>query len=256
MDSLCSPGGGEIIMHIWNRVYKNFQEVPAMGEAFRSKIWIENSLEKLRVARKNPLSRNDSATLLSLLTAIVFHRKGRATILDFGGGIGITYYEVARSLPAVQSLKYYIIENEKVCGAGKKAFAKDHRVSFLTKLPTNLSKTDVVHLGSSLQYIENWKDLLNLLAKLASPYLLLTDLPAGNIPSFATVQNYYGYKIPYWFFSLKEIVNFLKTLGFKLVFKSIFLDSNTNANKFLNSNFPKRYRLDNTCNLLFCHESH
>jgi len=107
-------------------------------------------------------------------------------------------------------------------------------------------------LCSSLQYVEDWKGLIGDLARYGAEYLLLVDLPAGDIPTYATVQNYYESKIPYWFFNVKDVIDSVTGAGFKLLFKSTYIGERLGKEQPLpQKNFPEEYRAGDSCNLLF-----
>lgn len=111
-------------------------------------------------------------------------------------------------------------------------------------------------MGSSLHYIEDWQNMLHRLCRYQPEYFLIMDLPAGDIPTFATAQNYYDSKIPVWFFNVNEVIEVVKINGFKLVFKSAYIAAILgDESPFRLDNFDKKYRIDNACNLLFIKES-
>ena len=103
--------------------------------------------------------------------------------------------------------------------AGARVFQNDERIRFSDTLPRGVEKVDIVHLGSSLQYIEDWRALIGELARYRPHYFLLTDLLAGDIPTYATAQNYYGSKIPCWFFNIQEIISTVAGEGFRALWR-------------------------------------
>ena len=128
---------------------------------------------------------------------------------------------------------------------------KKYNIQFHTELP-KLDRIDIVHAGSSLQYIEDWKVMLRKLSNYAPDYMLLEDLYAGDIPTYSTAQYYYGSLIPCWFFNINEIIEQMKSLEYKLQFKSTFVAKILGIEQESpQKNFPKKYRLGHACNLLF-----
>ena len=128
----------------------------------------------------------------------------------------------------------------------------DKRIRFHTSLPKNLRDVSIVHLGSSLQYIKDWKNILSDLAEYNPQYFLFTDLPAGDIPTYATVQNFYGFKTPYWFFNIEEIVSEMKSIQYELIFKANYLAKILGKiQKLPQDKFPRKFRLGHACILLF-----
>ncbi len=244
---------------IWDGVYPSLDEVPVRGKGFDGETWVHNSLKKIHALLEladAPGSISPavaySSSLLPLLAAIVSGATGRARILDFGGGLGMTYVAVSRALGNTQTVDYHIVETEAVCDAGRGVFADDPNVYFHATLPATPSTFDIVHLGSSLHYVDRWRDLLGDLARSLPRYFLFTDLNAGDIPTYATAQRYYESTIPAWFFNVGEVIGRMEQLGYRMTFRSQFIDSIRNAEtRRPQENFPEALRLDRACSLLF-----
>lgn len=115
-----------------------------------------------------------------------------------------------------------------------------------------IKKVDIVYIRSSLQYIDDWKKLLHTLTSYKPKFFLFVDLFAGNIPSYVTVQNYYGGKIPCRLLNSKEVVGVMKNLGFDMMFEAPYASAFFGKlSNFPQSNFPKKYRLNKSKNILF-----
>lgn len=245
--------------HIWEGVYKSFTEVPARDEGFHGGTWRNNSLEKIsalleasQADRFVPSVVAFNASLLPLLTALVNEQMGKVTVLDFGGSLGFTYVPVTAGLIRKDSLEYLIVDNPIICEAGERVFQNDKRIRFCTELPRDVEKVDIVHLGSSLQYVDDWRGLITELAHYRPQYFLFTDLLAGDIPTYATIQNYYGSKIPCWFLNVHELVSAVTNEGFELLLKSTYLNTYLGKQQECpQDNFPQELRLGNPCCLLF-----
>ena len=254
---MSEPEGTHFRGPIWEGVYKHFKDTPQLGGGYDNGPWATRSLAKLAELRGHSDSTKTipetviyESSLLPFLAAIVSERREPVMILDFGGGVGITYVAAVDGL-AEGRIEYLVLENGNICFAGQSAFSDDSRISFDTSVPEN-REVDIVHFGSSLHYVEDWKAILAQLAALHPKYFLLTDLPAGDIPTFATVQTFYGSKIPCWFFSLDEISAHFRDLGYKLVFKSSFRGTYFGVRQDIpQSNFPEEFRIRNTCSILF-----
>ena len=122
---------------IWEGVYESFQEVPATGPGFRGEEWIRNSLKKIKIlrdaAKENktvPTVTSYRESLLPVITSTVYKELRRARILDFGDGIGFTYYQVARSLPKADNFEYHIVEMKQVCEAGREFFKDMYKLGY------------------------------------------------------------------------------------------------------------------------------
>ena len=245
---------------IWEGVYRSFSEVPAVGQGFDGEMWISKSIKKIEAVLEEveenallPPASNYRECLLPLLAALVYNENGAVRILDFGGGIGFAYYQTICGLKRTEGVEYHIIEQESVCKAGRKFFGTTNSNPYcFNELPKTAGMYDIVHLGSAIHYVGEWKQLLSRLCALSRKYLLLVDVPAGNIPTFATAQHYYGSKIPVWFFNIEEMLHAVRSFGYELIFKSVHQPAILGAEQKLPmQNFEEKYRLKRTCNPLF-----
>lgn len=231
---------------IWDGVYPSFREAPAAGPGFSSGRWTERSLERLRGQAEPALS----STLLHPLAALALAEKGSLRVLDFGGGLGLTYAALLKAAGDPQGLEYHVVENSEVCAAGRAAFARDPRVRFHESLPA-LEGVDLAHAQSSLQYVEDWKGLLARLCAYGAPRLVLTDVPAGRFPTYASLQAYYGSRIPCWFFGLDELEGELARAGYRVLLRTRFLGPYLGVYQdYPMDNFPPERRIGASWNLL------
>lgn len=248
-------------MDIWEGIFERFSDAPSQGEGLAGKRWADQSLQILSSYRDHnesnntaplPLAFSESllATVVALLQAELDPPQLR--ILDFGGGLGITYAKMIMSLTNKDNIDFHVVEQENICSLGDKAFRSDNRVSFHASLPI-LENTDIVHVGSALQYIDNWKSVITKLAKYEPRYWLFTDLPAGDIPTYASSQRYYESTIPVWFFSISDILSQMRKESFHLLFKTAFNGAVLGSTQgyYPQANFPEQHRLGYSCNLLF-----
>ncbi len=230
---------------IWEGIYKNFKETGVKEDVFNEDIWTANSLKKL----KESLWIDDE--LLSFLASVLLSEKNNLKVIDFGGGIGITYAQLIKSIPHSRNIQYLIVEKKTVYEAGSEFFKKDKKIRFFNSMP-KIRKADIVYLRSSLQYIDDWRKTLADLASYKPRFFLFVDLFAGNIPSYVTVQNYYGGKIPTRFFNIKEIKNFMKNKGFEVLFEAPYASAFFGKpGDFPQENFPDKYKLGRSKNILF-----
>lgn len=174
-------------MNIWEGIYKSFSEAPKRGSGFSGSLWLERNLKKIREIN----TYISPANMLPALVAAVLSQNNKANVLDFGGGAGQDFIFIKNSLnPSLsKKLSYHIIENPKLAKAALKLFKKEDRITFHDSLPKNGLKFDIVHFGSSLHYIEDWKGLLKDIKKFDPTFMLFTDLTAGKIPTYHTLAS-------------------------------------------------------------------
>ncbi len=244
---------------IWEGIYSSFSQVPVEGPGFDGEVWLNNSLKKMAVLRLEaeksallPPPSNLREILLPLVAAVVYQEQRKLKILDFGGSIGFTYYQTVRALPGAERVEYHIVERESVCVAGRKFFSEANGNLFFHEELPGKGVFDIVYLGSTLHYIDDWQGLLSQICKLSPKYLLLVEVPAGDIPTFITAQHHYSSRIPVRFFNINELLSVAKLHGFELTYKSICPSTVLGKEQDLPmQNFDQKYQLRNACNLLF-----
>ena len=238
---------------IWDGIYESFTQVPVTGDGFASDAWLSETqryTQAAAMALRN--SRGEIAesvaqyqALFSLLVASMNVQRP-VRIVDCGGGMGIGFASLMRSVPEVGQLEYLVVDNKQSCERGRQLFADFPEVRFSSELPRSPKKVDVLVLSSVVQFVEDYEELLKELATLAPSFWFFTFVPAGDIPTFASAQlNVPGSVLPVWFFNVREFVAKIEALGYRLVFKSA-LDR-----VFDMSNFPATHQLTRHCNLLF-----
>jgi len=125
------------------------------------------------------------------------------------------------------------------------------RLNFYDNLKDFSKPIDVIHIGSTIQYIDDWKSLLKEMTKKFFPkFFVLSDLLVGSIPSFVSVQSYYDRKICVRFINEEEFCNYWKTLDYDLIFKSFYQPIEGDG-YFPTDGLPKTHRLNKPCNMIF-----
>ena len=240
-------------------MYPDFQSALAYakGTGFSSEIYRTRSLQAateclaaLKLDKPIPVFYKQRSTYLPITVVMMLENKKQVNVLDFGGGLGIGYMTLAESMPAdLKRISYNIVEVAEVCQTGMGMHGDG--IVYRSDLPTS-GKFDLIHASSSLQYVENWKELLTSFAALKPKYILLSDVFAGRIKSFVTLQNYYENKIPHWFLNLNELLKSLDSVGYRLAMKSYVTSRRLNVEDALTmDNFPEKSRLEQTLHLLF-----
>jgi putative methyltransferase (TIGR04325 family) len=224
-------------------VYERWEDVPKVGDDFEGDEWAATA----RAYSSATISQNESAFIPvavsganALLPLIASISPTPLRILDWGGATGFSY--IATKYGALDRIeKFVVVEHPKVCAEGRALF-NDPRLQFVLTIPRELF--DLVLIGASLQYAENYKDLLS---ELAGPkWFLFIKLPAGENVTFVTCQiNIPGKRHQHWLFNVREIVAIMKDLGYRLVFRSAW------ETELTQSNFDPQYRVGRPCNLLF-----
>lgn len=235
-------------MNIWEGIYDDFKSCPVEGLGHLSTRWRDRSEAKLNLlrAQTDTVPHQNEAALAQLISTM---DKSLVSVLDVGGNLGFSYIHLKRACS--KPVRYSVMELPNICAIGCKEWAGHSDIEFVEQLPVR--QFDVLYMSNSLQYFDDWRGFLSLAAASTRPqYILLANLFAGDIPTYATIQNYYESKMASWFFNVQEIISHISLLGFDLVFKTAY------TGQFLSvyqdvpmDNLPQSHRIKNICTLLF-----
>ncbi len=178
----------------------------------------------LGVAHESPAIGREDLTAHNTVMAFAYvlaraaRGRDRLAMLDWGGGIG-HYLALARALLPEVALDYHCRDLPALCRHGRTLFP-DAR--FHEDDETALARSyDLVLASSSLQYREDWRGTLALLARATGSWLFVTRLPTvRRAPSFVVVQrpHLHGYHTEYagWFLNRDELLDHARGLSLAL----------------------------------------
>ncbi len=244
---------------IWEGVYGEWEDAPVIDGAFESSKWLDDQAAIVRRELadcedyRGAISPNAKSHDYILPTVIAMAGCGNDVlkVLDFGGGLASSYLPLIASLPDGDAVEFHVVESQGICEKGREIFPADMALFFHTELPSD-GHYDVIHAGRSFQYVDDWRGLLRSFAGLTPGYLVLAGALAGDIASFVSIQNYYGYKIRVRFLNLDELIRETESLGFRLISNSLHLSKRLGKVEPLPmDNFSESHRLEYPCQLLF-----
>jgi putative methyltransferase (TIGR04325 family) len=242
---------------VWEGIYATFAEVPGSSAVFSEALWVERSRQKAIELREREGGIRDSIEAagheycVPVIAAMLQAERGHVRILDFGGSVGLSFSVMTARLARPDAVEVHVVDNERICVAGRDVFRDEPRISFHTS-PPDLA-FDLVHLGSSVQYVPDWIETVERLVLSRPRYLVFDDLPAGAVQTFVAAQNYYGKRIPHWFFNLGEFVRTVSEVtGYELIYRAPYLGTFLGKRRpFPMENFPVERRIDSAYNLAF-----
>ena len=241
---------------IWEGIYDSFQSAMKQmaGPGFRGETYKDRTysaaqlcLAALRRGEPIPHFHKQRSTYLPIVVAMMLDMRQHIRVLDFGGGLGIGYMTLVESIgEAVDRVGYTIVEIPEICELGRMMLD----VQYLPSLPSTVG-CDLLHAASSIQYVEDWRDLVKTFSSLHAKYILLSDVFAGPINTFATLQNYYESKIPHWFLNQEELLEAFYKYGYRPTMKNYATSRRLQVEDILPmDNFPERFRLKQSLHLL------
>ena len=204
------------------------------GQAYEAASVVERYRQAARHARvqhgpKKPIGSYAMRQLAALHHAwLALGRPNPLRVLDFGGALGTHFHALADHWPWVP-VYWTVCETAAVATAGQAEFELDmplgHQLRFNATASEILdSGADVVLASCSLQYLENWQEMLRLFR--ASPWLILDRVPLVEhatdlidiqvVPASYTDTRYQG-----WKFAASSWLPRLKEAGFELVWRWI-----------------------------------
>lgn len=245
---------------IWEGVFSSFGEAGGDLDAFDTEVWINKQKEKilnLHAKVQSNTSLVDAAISkdypLPLVTALLLGVQEKISILDYGGGMGAQYLDILAKIPeALSRVTYTIVEGEATIQNVPLAIKASYPLKFYQKLDTLERGFDILHIGSTLQYIEDWKELLGQLIDRFKPhYLVFSDLLAGDISTFVSHQIFYGKKIPVRFLNFPEIFAWVTEKGYQCLFKSFFQANILGQENLPSDALPEKNRLQKSRHCVF-----
>lgn len=229
----------------YSGVYASFDEVTQHGIGYEDDEWPATAAQYSRWA----IAKNESGFIPSAiagenaLVPFLISISKAQRILDFGGATGFSY--IAAKFGAICEIeRYVVVEHPKVCAKGREIFKRDGRVEFLEEIPNE--KFDLVVAAASLQYVQDYKEILKKLTGLHPKWILLTKLPAGENINFVSRQvNLSTMKFTSWLFNARELATFMESQNYRLIFRG------ANDGQIVQEKLEPRYILERQCNLLF-----
>jgi putative methyltransferase (TIGR04325 family) len=214
----------------WRGAYPHIRDVPGRGGSFNDDSWLKVAREDLQRAMAEcdvgaaRLANADDMPLLSLAAmAAACSRKVR--IVDFGGGLGVSFIRLASRLSDAISIDYLVIETPRLCAEGEHVFSQDPRIAFAPDIPAKVFELDIVYVNSALQYVEDYGTLLGRICALSPRFILLVRCATGDMPTFASAQSIFWKKsIPYWFVNRIELLSAFDALGYEVAAASYSAD--------------------------------
>lgn len=242
---------------VWDGVYAHWDDAPKDDGVFNDLIWLDRITESARKLRSGFESKASLSPVrvsldyaLPLVAGMTKPRGRPLVVLDFGGGLAASYFPLVAAISG--DVDFHIVETDAVCERGCELFSDIAGLHFHSNFPEMNKPLDIVHAGSSIQYVEDIPNLLQKFSSYRPRYLLLADVLAGDIESFVTVQAYYGRSIRTRFLNFDELIQMALRAGFNLIYKSRFSAPILGKlGPLPMDNFDEKHKLDCPCQLLF-----
>jgi hypothetical protein len=247
-----------MIRFIWEGIYPHLRDVPRKGKGFGGDTWVRRSLEKTRQLREeaanaSPCLAAYNRSLLPVVAAMAFLRGRTASAWWTSAAESArTTTTLPAPCPPGAGGVSHCGGSRDICDAGREFFAGQDGVHFHEQWPDLGGTVDLLHMGSSIQYVEDWEGVLAAAARLSPRYLLFSDLIAGDIPTYASAQVILRVPHPHVVLQPDEFVAAVARQGYEPAFVSRFLGTFLGQEQELpQENFPDSHKLRRACHMLF-----
>lgn len=146
--------------------------------------------------------------------AMAAREQPRITILDYGGNLG-DYYWLGKMLMPEIELDYHCKELPTIAGAGREI---SPAITWHIDDDCLAQPYDLVMFSSSLQYLTEWRAILQRAAAATRRYLFLSDTPCvRNVPTFVATERSGGVTNLHWQLNRADVVSTVHGTGLRLV---------------------------------------
>ena len=138
-------------------------------------------------------------------------------VVDWGGSIGITYWNYKRRTPLPDGLSWTVVEVPAIAAQGVRyAGAKGWRdLHFVSELEP-ITRADVFITAGAIQYMDSSIPGLFDRLKVRPKHILINKLPLTTRPDYWTLQNLGLAVMPYRVFNDRAFIAYFESNGYRL----------------------------------------
>lgn len=199
--------------------YKSFDEVLDEG-VWTSDAWLQLSVEKLdNLAIPTKKANYDYHDILVVFLNSILTVQKKLSILDWGGGAGFIWFLIQNQLSS-KEVDWTILDNGVLTALGKKySQSSGIPIRYIDSLNSH-PEYDVLFINTSMQYVDDFQSLLEILLKSNPKYIVLTRLLRSDGNTIILKQMIHGKSCACVFISEKELLAYLKKNGFGVMYES------------------------------------
>jgi putative methyltransferase (TIGR04325 family) len=159
------------------------------------------------------LDENSKYCVFGYVLALASRHQTSISVLDYGGNLG-DYYWIGKALVAGVELEFHCKELPAIAAAGRELTPE---VVWHTDDTCLEASYDLVMFSSSLQYLPEWKAILQQAAQSTRHSLLLSDVPSvRHVPPFVITQRSRGRTSLQYLLNRSEIIDTVQRAGLRL----------------------------------------
>ncbi len=209
--------------------FRSFEEVRLHYPDFTNYHSAASELEEVECARKKlkcfeegrwPEDSPTLSRLNFLPTLLALYPAKTVSVLDIGGGYGETFLSLKSALPG-RDVHVTVMELPSTARHAAELFRDCPDIRFVDCMPNPGERFEAIHFGSSLQYFENYREILGRSTALEPGLIVISDTTMGDAETFVAAQvNMAGRVIPRMVFNRQEITDIIVSRGFDLLHAS------------------------------------
>jgi len=137
------------------------------------------------------LDRMNNFPILAIHNFLMEFSTSNINIIDFGGACGARYFEVRRFFPSSIKFKWWVVETPEMVKSAKNHGLENEELLFVDNIGVIEHNTDFVYCSGVLQYVEDYRQLLQQLMEFNPKYMLFhrTSLNENNQDLFSIHQS-------------------------------------------------------------------
>lgn len=207
----------------WFGDFRSWEEAQARATGYSAENILEKTQESLlKIKNGEAVYERDSVLfdkkeysfpIIAALLKIAIENNNVLNVIDFGGSLGSTWYQVRDFLPSIISVNWTIVEQEAYVKRGKQYFEDDQlKFAFDIEEVLDSAQCQVILLSSVVQYLEKPHEFLKDLST-KKPKFILFDRTAflkGGSSDRLTLQivppDVYRASYPSWFFNEQQFL--------------------------------------------------
>lgn len=221
----------------WFGDYKKWGSLTALSGGYEAEAILDKTKNALlKVKNGQAVYERDSVlfdkkiypySVISALLYTAVECGNQLNVLDFGGSLGSTYYQVRDVIPPAVQLYWSVVEQENYVRCGQQFF-EDEILKFHFTIEESMAdrQADVLLLSSVVQYLEKPHEFLEGIRQYNFKYILIdrTAFVKGERDDRLTLQvvppDIYEAHYPAWFFNEKRFLEHFEGYDIKMEFES------------------------------------
>ena len=166
--------------------------------------------------------------------------------------MGASYLPLISSVPDFEKVEFHIVEGKIICERGRETLGDFANLPFHEQLPQLANPVHIIHAGSSIQYVSDWKELLLEFVKYQPRLLVLDDLSWRYSKLYHDASLSRKKNPSLVFLNINELIQTVGVLDYRLIYKSRYIGKILGeVGPLPMENFPSQYKLNYCSHLMF-----